>query len=90
MVGLLCATPPLFFYLLAQIASVLIPASRNHALKPKVKKMGPKGKTADKGKGKRTAKPEEKEDKDSKSGKTKASQFINVRHILVPLPGRRE
>jgi hypothetical protein len=49
--------------------------------------MAPKGKPAEKGKGKGKAKPEEKEEKDSKGGKAKASQFINVRHILVLLLG---
>ncbi len=49
--------------------------------------MAPKGKgAADKGgvaKGKGKGKTDEKEEK---GGKVKASQFVNVRHILVFLP----
>jgi hypothetical protein len=52
--------------------------------------MAPKGKPADKGKGKGKAKPEDKEDKDGKGGTAKASQFINVRHILVLFLGWRD
>jgi hypothetical protein len=79
--GFPCSTPPL-----AQTTTVLISTSR-HRPKPQIKQMAPKGKPADKGKGKGKAKPEEKEEKDSKGGKAKASQFINVRHILVLLLG---
>jgi NIMA-interacting peptidyl-prolyl cis-trans isomerase 4 len=59
--------------------------------------MAPKGKAADKDKGgaakggaakgaKGKGKTEEKEEK---AGKVKASQFINVRHILVHISDRR-
>jgi NIMA-interacting peptidyl-prolyl cis-trans isomerase 4 len=53
--------------------------------------MAPKGKgAADKGgaaKGKGKGKTDEKEEK---GGKVKASQFVNVRHILVQLPQSRK
>lgn len=53
--------------------------------------MAPKGKAGDKGGAAKGGKGKGKaEEKEEKGGKVKASQFINVRHILVRLTSRKK